>query len=251
MPSLSGDGISIVEMKMRMLISSILFSVLFVFGGKPSLADSNYATAVQRHVYISGDALIVRDTILIEQLVNEAIALLDTHPEIQRLWLIDIAGGYVIPGARLAWRAQEMDVYIAGGCFSACADVALSGRTLNAAPWHGKLPSALVIHGSFTMSGEWVSHALNNLSRYAERLHPIKEADIEEAMSFPYPVGAGLFIFTDHSLREAKGQTVLLCEYFPSKCRSIDVTLEQLRIARSNLPVPPEVPVEPEEEKRP
>ncbi|WP_431050182.1 hypothetical protein [Roseateles sp. L2-2] len=177
-------------------------------------------------------------------MVDEAIRILDENPSIHRLWLIDVPGGFGVPAARLASRAQELDVYVAGGCYSACAEVALSGRVLHVVPWRdGRLASALIIHGAFAMNtGEWVAQGLNNLARYAERLDPISRADIEAALRFPSPTAAGLFIFTDKSVRDAKGQTVLLCEYFPSKCRSIDVTREQIHIARSDLPVPPELP---------
>lgn len=221
-----------------MKILATVLTAFMVMNAQAATEKPAYTPAPNPHVHLSGDALVVRDAILTEQLVNEALSLLDANPSIERLWLIDVPGGIGVSGARLAWRAQEMDVFVAGGCYSACADVALSGRTLNAVPWKGKLMSALIIHGAFTLHGEWLTRSANNLTRYAERLEPISRKDIDIAVSFPYPTGAGLFIFTDGSVRAAQGETVLLCEYFPSRCRPIEVSLKQIRISTSELPVP-------------
>lgn len=201
--------------------------------------------AEQRHrhesanAYINGNALVVRDSQLNDRLVSEAFALLDANPEIQRLWLIDIPGGSDIPGARLAWRAQEMDVIVAGACFAACADVALSARTLGVASWHGEFLSAILVRGSFaSLAGEFPTQSNHNQSRYAERLAPISRKDIGDALSLALLPDAGLYIFADDSVKAAKGQTALICSEFPEDCRAINVSLDQIRISKSNLPVP-------------
>lgn len=226
------------------LIAGILWHSATANAPEPTQAGNPF-------VYINQGKLVIRETGLIDQVVDEALSILDAHPEIKQLWLIDIPGGFSVPSARLAWRAETMDVVIAGGCYSACANVALSGQTLRVAPWHGALPSALAIHGSFLRTGEWSPQGLNNLRRYAERLTPIESHDIEAALSFPFQSAAGLFIFTDGSVAEAKGRDVLLCEHSPVKCRAIDVTLDQLRILKTDLVVPPRATATPSEQRAP
>jgi len=212
-----------------------------------TLAVANSAHSVESRstsentsaLYVSGDSLVIRSTALIHQTVGEVIEKLDADPNIRKLWLIDVPGGFSIPGARLAWRAQELDVIVGGGCYSACADVALAARSLRVSPRQGRMTAAIVVHGTFGMDGTWSSNGLHDLARYAARLDPIKQADIEEALRYPYPVAAGLFIFTDGSVPQAQGKTTLLCSHFPRKCRDLDVTLEQLHISTTDEPVPP------------
>lgn len=88
------------------------------------------------------------------------------------------------------------------------------------------------------MDGEWNAKGLNNLTRYAERLDPIQRADVEQALRFPYPSASGLYIFTDGTVPQANGHTSLLCSYFPSKCKDLEVSLTQLRIQTTDLPIP-------------
>ena len=210
--------------------------------GNAAVSSSSDPTP-EIHVYASGDSLVVRDTLLLHQVIEQAIDLLDAHPKIRKLWLVNVPGGYAVPSARLAWRAQELDVTVGGACFSACADVALSGRTLRMRPRTDDRSTALVIHGQFDLAGNWSSSGLNQLLRYAERLAPIPQADIEEALRYPYPSAAGLFIFSDRSFPKAGGRIAVLCPFFPSKCKDLEVTLAQLHIGTTDDPVP-EAPVD-------
>lgn len=103
------------------------------------------------------------------------------------------------------------------------------------------MTAAIVVHGTFGMDGTWSSSGLHDLARYAARLDPIKQADIEEALRYPYPVAAGLFILTDGTVPQAQGRTTLLCSHFPRKCRDLNVTLDQLHISITDetVPTPP------------
>ncbi len=224
-------------------MKNIQFAILIAFGCLLRLGNAAVSSSSEPipeiHVYVSGDSLVIRNTLLLHQVIEQTIDMLEARPQIKNLWLVNVPGGYALPSARLAWRAQELDVTVGGACFSACADVALSGRTLRMRPRTDDRSTALVIHGQFDLVGNWSSGGLNQLLRYAERLAPIPQADIEEALRYPYPSAAGLFIFSDRNFPKAGGRIAMLCSFFPSKCKDLDVTLEQLHISTTDEPVPP------------
>lgn len=197
-------------------------------------SKTNTNLSLQPAVEKSDETLNIRNVFLTPAVEEKVLQILDNNSDIKVLKLSNVMGGEYLVAKKIGFFVghRKISVEIEGVCISACAFIALEGRTLALIDKSDEPPAMILIHGTFKkQTAEWSSVALvHELDFLVERLKVISKADIEDALKFKNPK-SGLIITSRPSTKlNAADSLVLTCNPFPS-CKSLNINnLEPMRI---------------------